>query len=82
MDGESHQVVLEYQDNELSVYVVDSPSLDSSPPVLLLRTQINLSDYVKLDNGCGYLGFAQETNRMANIVMLENWRFQSNLSTN
>lgn len=60
MDGEPHQVVIEYREGELSVLVVDSaqPNLDATPPVLLLKTELNLQDYVKLDNGCGYLGFA------------------------
>lgn len=39
-------------------------------------------DYVKLDNGSAYLGFCHETSNLANVVLIENWTYESNSKSN
>ena len=74
MDGDSHQILVEYTGEELTVYFV------ADKPVPVLKTALKLNDYVKLDNGTAYLGFAQETAGVANETYIENWTFSSDSS--
>jgi hypothetical protein len=48
----------------------------------ILKTNLKLNDYVKLDNGAGYLGFTQETFNLVNVSSLENWSFVSEAKSN
>ena len=43
---------------------------------------LKLTDYITLDNGTAYLGFCQETANLANVLLLENWVFESNVRSN
>ncbi len=52
------------------------------PRYLLLSVKLKIQDYVKLDNGSAYLGFAQETVNLSNIASINNWTFVSDARSN
>jgi len=58
MDGENHQVLIEYSNEELRVYLVENNQVNTQNVEPLIKTSLKLSEYIKLDNGGGYLGFA------------------------
>ena len=43
---------------------------------------LRLTDYITLDNGTAYLGFCQETANLANVLLIENWAFESSVKAN
>lgn len=43
---------------------------------------MKLSEIIDLDNGTAYLGFVQETSNLANVTLIENWAFHSNVKSN
>jgi len=75
MDGDSHQFLVEYDQEELKVLLIDQ-----GHQVVLATCKLQLADYLKLDNGSAYLGFVQETSHQVNVSLLENWSFVSKTS--
>lgn len=51
-------------------------------PEPVISVSLKLQDFVKLDNGSAYLGFAQETNGVVNQMHIENWTFVSQVKSN
>lgn len=47
-----------------------------------IRVPLKISEIIDLDNGTAYLGFVQETANLANVTMIENWAFSSNVKSN
>jgi gamma-tubulin complex component 4 len=43
---------------------------------------LKLGEIIDLDNGTAYLGFVQETRNLANVTLIENWSFHSNVKSN
>ena len=43
---------------------------------------LTLQDYITLDNGAAYLGFCQETKNIGNVLLIENWAFESSVKGN
>ena len=44
--------------------------------------QLNLMDFISLDNGSAFLGFTQETTNLYNRLFLQNWSFTSSYQSN
>lgn len=57
-------------------------AVPGAQPTLLASKPLKLSDYIELDNGTAHLGFVQETNNLANVTLLENWGFVSDVNDN
>lgn len=62
------------------IYLIEHDARREPQPIL--KCNINLIDYVKLDNGAAYLGFCHETSNLSNVVLIENWTFESNSKSN
>jgi gamma-tubulin complex component 4 len=48
----------------------------------LITIPLKLSEFITLDNGTAYLGFCQETANLANVLLIENWVFESAVKAN
>jgi len=48
----------------------------------LIKANVKLTDFVKLDNGTAYLGFTHETQNLSNLVSIDNWTFVSEARSN
>lgn len=46
---------------ELRVFVIENNQMVTANKEPIIKTQLKLKDYVKLDNGTAYLGFTHET---------------------
>ena len=46
-----------------------------------VRVPIRIQEYVRMESGTAYLGFCQETHNLANVCLIENWSFDSNVKT-
>lgn len=86
MDGYHHQVLVEYSSQEeLSITFLEASKnagvrLGSSEPIVSIP--IKLTEYINLDNGTAYLGFCQETANLTNVLLIENWVFESSVQAN
>ena len=89
MDGYHHQVLLEYTaSEELNITLIDAAAqhqqrqgtANNIKP--LVTIPLKLTDYISLDNGTAYLGFTQETQNLANVLLIENWAFESSVKAN
>ena len=76
---------------ELKVYVTESTQFSghqknqgskNDSRTLIVAANLKLTDYVKLDNGSAFLGFAHETVNLTNIVSIDNWTFVSEARSN
>lgn len=77
LENDANQIQIEYADEELRVYRIETTQQESQKEELL-RVPLKLTDYVKLDNGgSAYLGFTHETQNLSNTMTLENWSFIS-----
>eukprot|EP00347_Sterkiella_histriomuscorum_P015647 403356230 len=82
MDNDSHQIQLEYSNDELRVFVIDGTSQQNQNKIQVMNLNLKISDYVKLDNGTAYLGFTHETLNLPNLLYIENWTFISEAKSN
>lgn len=53
---------------------------DQVDPIMTIP--IKLTEFITLDNGTAYLGFCQETTNLANVLLIENWVFESSIKAN
>ena len=74
--------MIDYQakTEELLIYLIEHDARKEPEP--LVRVHIKLQDFIKLDNGSAYLGFCQETANLANVSLIENWTYESNVKAN
>ena len=85
MDGYHHQVLIEYTPQEdLTVTILDSAKavVRNNNVEPILSVPIKLTEFITLDNGTAYLGFCQETANLANVLLIENWVFESSIKAN
>lgn len=84
MDGELHQIKLECSNDELKVYITDGQLLNRNQGLIepILKANLQINNYVRLDNGTAYLGFTQETVGIVNQACIENWTFVSDAKAN
>jgi hypothetical protein len=48
----------------------------------IIKVPLKIGEIIDLDNGTAYLGFVQETSSLANVTLIENWAFSSNVKSN
>ena len=85
MDGYLHQVLIEYStQEELTITLLDAAQNIKHRNQIepLFTIPLKLTEYISLDNGTAYLGFCQETSNLANVLMIENWVFESSVKAN
>ena len=85
MDGYLHQVLIEYStQEELTITLLDAVQNIKHRNQIdpLVTIPLKLTEYISLDNGTAYLGFCQETSNLANVLMIENWVFESSVKAN
>jgi hypothetical protein len=75
VDGEIHNVKVEYESEILHVFV---DNVNAEP---LFSVPVNLSESLTLDNGAAYIGLAQETLFTDNYLEIMNWSLVSSSST-
>jgi len=86
MDGYLHQVLIEYSSQEeLSITLLDAaqgPAARRAQVDPIVSIPIKLTEFITLDNGTAYLGFCQETANLSNVLLIENWSFESSVKAN
>lgn len=78
-------MLIEYSNQEeLSVTLLDAVQNIKHRNQIepLVTIPIKLTDFITLDNGTAYLGFCQETTNLANVLLIENWVFESSVKAN
>lgn len=75
LDGEIHNVKIEFEAGELKVY------LDQTTSDPIISVPIDLNSVLTLENGAAYAGIAQETLFTENYLEIMNWSLSSSANT-